>query len=524
MTEEQGATLDIKFQQRFSKNLLSNVVYFVLNVIIGLALVPFFLDTLGPAAYGLIPLATSLTSYITIFTDAVNGSISRYLTIDLQRSDFARANETYNTSLFGMLLIVLMCVPISILIAISSPSFFDIGDSAVVDVVLLFSLIFISVLLRAFGSTFMTTLFAYNRMDLRNIVNIVYQLIPVILIVSIFLIFGPSLVAVGTSYLLAAVISVFVSYVFSRKTCPQLKTNHHYFSKLRFKEMGGVTFWLIINRFGGLLVTNVSLIFVNILYGVVAETGYSLVLTFNILLVSIGSLITSILTPMIYSYYSKGDMSGLITFSKFSIKIVGLLIALPVGLVCIFSSQFLTLWVGSEYTYLVPLMWILIIPSLLEVQVAAIGGVNIACLRVRFPAIYAVLCGFFNIGLILLFNFLFDIGYYNVALSYLISRVILGIAIYTPIYIAYILGAPHFTFIKSMLYGYISLAGLLVVGIIFTSFISVDSLLMLIIAGTGFSIIYLLIILKLILKKNERDLIRSCIPKTIGKLIPEWIL
>ncbi len=524
MTETECAPLDIKFQQRFSKNLISNVVYFVLNVIIGLALVPFFLDTLGEAAYGLIPLATSLTSYITIFTDAVNGSISRYLTIDLQKSDFVRATETYNTSLFGMLLIVLICVPISIVIAISSPSFFDIGDSAVVDVILLFSLIFISVLVRAFGSTFMTTLFAYNRMDLRNIVNIVYQLIPVILIVGIFLIFGPSLITVGASYLFAAVISVFVSYIFSRKTCPQLKINHHYFSKLRFKEMGGVTFWLIINRFGGLLITNVSLVFVNILYGVVAETGYSLVLTFNILLVAIGSLITSILTPMIYSYYSKGDIAGLVTFSKFSIKIVGMLLALPVGLVCIFSSQFLTLWVGSEYIYLVPLMWILIIPSLLEVQVAAIGGVNIACLRVRFPAIYAVLCGFLNIGLILLFNSLFDIGYYNVAFSYLISRVILGIATYTPIYIAYILGAPRFTFVKSMFYGYAALFCLLIVGVGFTSILYINSIWLLLLSGVSISILYIFVIFRIFLQKNERNQLKSLLPNWINKYILKWVL
>lgn len=58
------APLDIKFQSRFLPNLVSNVIYFILNIIIGLALVPFFLDTLGEAAYGLVPLATSVTSYV----------------------------------------------------------------------------------------------------------------------------------------------------------------------------------------------------------------------------------------------------------------------------------------------------------------------------------------------------------------------------------------------------------------------------------------------------------------------------
>lgn len=111
------APLDIKFTQRISKNVTSNIVYFVINIIIGLKLVPYFVDTLGLAAYGLIPLATSITSYVTLIIDSLNTSISRFLTIDLQRSDIARANQTFNTALFGTLAIVLILIPIVLLVS-----------------------------------------------------------------------------------------------------------------------------------------------------------------------------------------------------------------------------------------------------------------------------------------------------------------------------------------------------------------------------------------------------------------------
>jgi membrane protein EpsK len=96
------AALDINFSKRFSTNLISNIIYFILNLIIGLALAPFFLDTLGPSAYGLIPLATSVSSYVTLLISSVNSSVSRFLTIDLQKGDIDAANKTFNTALFGI--------------------------------------------------------------------------------------------------------------------------------------------------------------------------------------------------------------------------------------------------------------------------------------------------------------------------------------------------------------------------------------------------------------------------------------
>ena len=102
--------LDIKFAQRLPANLISNLLFFILNIIVGLFLVPFFLDTLGTVAYGLIPLATSITGYVTLVIDSLNTSISRFLTIDLQRADVNRANETFNTALFGTLAIIIILI------------------------------------------------------------------------------------------------------------------------------------------------------------------------------------------------------------------------------------------------------------------------------------------------------------------------------------------------------------------------------------------------------------------------------
>jgi len=67
------------------KNLITNVVLFLVSILIGVFLVPYYIDTLGVSSYALVPLATSITSYVNLVIQSLNSSVSRYLTVDLQR-------------------------------------------------------------------------------------------------------------------------------------------------------------------------------------------------------------------------------------------------------------------------------------------------------------------------------------------------------------------------------------------------------------------------------------------------------
>lgn len=523
MTEEEGAPLDIKFQQRFSKNLISNVVYFVLNVIIGLALVPFFLDTLGEAAYGLIPLATSLTSYVTLVIDAVNGAIARYLTIDLQRGDTTKANETFNTAVFGTLGIILILVPISIIVAGLAPSIFDIGTESPTAVFLIFALVFGSILIRAWSSNFMVTLFAYNRLDLRNYVNITNILVQLILVIILFICINPSLPFVGLSYFFASFISLVFAYGLSKWLCPFLTIKPSAFSKLRMREILGIAGWTTITKLGLVLKGQVALMIVNIMFGAIAGTQYSLALLWSSLLIGIISMVTNCFTPMIYSYRARDDKHGMKKFVAFSVKITTLITALLIGLVCIFAAQLLKIWVGEEYMFLASLVMVIIIPVIFSVQSSCCAPVNAAYVKVRLPAIANIFGGGLTIILALTLPNIFGIEMYGVALGVGISTCLISCFI-SPIYGAYILNTRLSTFLKPAVPGYIALVILILFGILLNNLFSIDTLFEVLLAGGIITIVYFLIIFKILLTKNERILIRSCIPSYIAKVIPQWLL
>lgn len=515
--------LDIKFTQRFSINLTSNILYFILNIIIGLALVPFFLDTLGTAAYGLIPLATSITSYVTLIIDSLNTSISRFLTIDLQRADIKRANETFNTALFGTFGVILLLVPVALAAAWYAPVFFNIGDQSATDVFLLFAFIFASVLVRAWSSNFMVILFAYNRLDLRNYVNSTNLIVQLVLVITLFLCLGPSLVLVGLSYAGAAIATLALAFILSKRTCPPLKISLTSFAQSRLREIGGMSLWVLINSIGLLLNTQVALIIVNKLFGDVAGAEYSLAVIWSTLLIGIAALITNLFTPMTYSYYAKQDREGLIQFTSTTIKVIGLFMALPIGLVCIFSPQLLTIWVGAEFAHLAPLIWICVAPVILQIMVSCISPITVAYNRVRSLVILTLPMGFLNIGLALLLPYTFDIGMYGVALAGFIT-LFLRYGLINPLFVASIIQIPKFSFLKMMLYGIGGVFVLSVTGIAILSFVTISALPAIILVGFGIAVVYFLFVLNIVIRPKERKMIRSCLPGVCQRRIPSWLL
>lgn len=504
--------------------MLSNIVYFVINIIIGLKLVPYFVDTLGLAAYGLIPLATSVTSYVTLIIDSFNTSISRFLTIDLQRSDLARANQTFNTALFGTLAIMLILIPIVFFVAWFAPEFFDTGNTPSNDVFILFSLILGSVLIRAWSSNFMVTLFAYNRLDYRNLVNVINVITQLILVVVFFTIFSPSLVYVGISYFAAALISLFVAYYLSRKVCPDIQISMSSYSHTRFREIGGIAFWVVIDAIGFMLNANIALVVVNRLFGNVAGSEYSLVILWSTLLYGISGLVTNAMTPMVFNYYSKRDTAGLIRFALFAMKCMSLFMTPIIGLICLFSSQLLTLWMGNnEYAHLAPLMWIVVSPVIVKVQVSAISSIGVGYGRVKIPAFYSLFAGILNVYLSYTLPFMFGLGVYGIAISGAITM-ILHTGISAPLYVAYIVRAPLTTFVKEMLRGISYFLGFIMAATLILAVFPASTIFMTIIIGLVLLIGYSTLVLTCIIHKDEKEQLRSCLPEILIRHIPTRVL
>jgi O-antigen/teichoic acid export membrane protein len=515
---ETESEMNQRFVSQLPGNLISNIAYFLVNVIIGILLVPYFLSTLGVAAYGLIPLASSITGYVAIVVQSLNTTVSRYLTVDLQRNDFVAANRTFNTAFFGLLIIIALTIPIVIVVSYFIPAIFNVPAGQETGAIILLFCACLSFFISSLAGTYSVQLYAYNRLDLTNLVNIVSTLVQVGLIVSFFNLWGPSLIFVGSAYIGSAIVSSVIAIILAKRVCPYLSLSLHSFDQSRVKDLGEMGGWILIGQIGTLLFLQIDLIVVNLLFGATSAGEYAIVLKWGNVLRTIAGVLAGVLTPIILTYYARDHIEKLIQVAKSATKLMGLSIALPIGLVCGFAPQLLTVWVGAQYVFLAPLMILLTVHLLINLAVLPLFSINVAYNRVRIPGIVTLILGAVNFVLAVILSLFTGLGYYGVAAAGAIVLTSKN-AIFTPWYATKILGVGVNTFTGSMITGVV--AGLLigVVAAVLGFFLPLTKLIPLITVGGILSLIYIFLIWRIGLTTSERRLFGSYLPEKIRRIV-----
>lgn len=510
------------FTKQFPRNLAANIGYFVVNIIVGILLVPYFVSTLGVAAYGLIPLATSITGYVAIIVQSLNTAVSRFLTVDLQREDYTAANRTFNTAFFGLTAVVLLMIPVVIAVAYYVPVIFSVPSGQENGSTLLFLGVCTALLLRSWSGNFTVQLFAYNRLDLQNIVNLTNFIVQTGLIVLSFTLFGPNLAFVGGAYIAGALVASAISIVLAKRICQHLSISVRSFDRSKIRDLCGMGWWVSVGYIGGLLFSNIDLIVVNMIFGAPSAGEYAIAQQWSILIQTIGGLLAGILTPMVISYYARGQIETLTRVLKSSIKMMGLALALPIGYICGFARELITIWVGEERAFLALLVVILVLPQLINQVVTPLLSVNVAYNRTRIPGIVTILMGILNLLLAIILSLFTDLGYYGVALAGIII-VTFKHAFFNPWYAGRILGIPTRSISAFILPGII--ATILVWGVtaIISNIFVVTTLSSLISIGSIITIIYLVIMWSVGLDNYERHLILSMIPTNLRNIFEAYL-
>jgi len=496
---------------QFPKNLAANIGFFLVNFIIGLYLVPFFISTLSIAAYGFIPLVTSITGYVGIVVQSLNTSITRFLTVDLQRKDYNAANKIFNTAFFYLTLIVFIMIPVIVIFSLFIPTIFQIPVGQEMDSTFLFIAVSFSFLIRSWSGTYTVQLFAFNRLDLQNFVNITNLIIQTALIIFFFNILNPSLIFVGYAYLIGSIISSIISIILAKRVCPYLHISFSHFDRTKIDELSVMGFWVLINQIGTLLFLQIDIIIVNLLFGATSTGEYAIVLQLVILLRAIAGILSGVLTPTIISYFSKNQTNSLITVSKSAVKLLGLAMALPIGLICGFAPLLLTLWVGEQYAFLAPLMAIMTLHLAVNLAVLPLFSINVAYNCVRIPGIVTFLMGIWNFILAITLPLITGWGYYGVAIAGAIVLTLKN-CIFTPWYASKIIGINIYTFIRSMIPGIFATIIIWIISSIFMIFLpalGIIELLPIVVLITG---IYICFIWKYGLDTFEHMIIHSYLP------------
>ena len=182
-------------------NLLSNFANLFTNILLGLFFTPYLVKTLGIAAYGVLPLALLINSYINVVTGALIGSMSRFYSIELVAERYKEASEYLSIAFISLASFFILLMPLLGIFIYNIDDVLNIPDIYVYDSKVLFIFIIFSFFLSMCSSLLNITQFALNRLDIMNTIKISRNVFKVIFVLLFFCYFDVNLQNIGLAFL-----------------------------------------------------------------------------------------------------------------------------------------------------------------------------------------------------------------------------------------------------------------------------------------------------------------------------------
>jgi membrane protein EpsK len=437
---------------RHKLNLATTIVGFCISIVTGLWFTPYLVHSLGPAAYGLIPLATTIVSYFSLLSQTLSAALTRNLAIAFSSGNIDSANRAFGTilSATGVACAALL-LPLGA-VAIFSPSMFQIPAGMDGETRLLFGAVALSFLLSLVSTCFSAVSFSTNRIYLNNLVSAAQTLLRLGVTVALFRWLGPGTVQAATGILLASLSAVTFTILAAKYSMPQLKLRHFDYDGAVFRGVYRTSAHQLVMQVGTVLVMSSEIVLVNKLFGHYDAGRYAAVTQWLLLLRNATIALTVLFVPTMLSLHARGRHDLLIQFVKRSMRWIGICLALPVGYLCGLSSQVLTVWLGPSFGDLWPILCIQTAPLVVISAIVPLYSISLAADRVLPSGIVQCLTGLIGIGLSLLAVTQFGAGMRAIAICVgwsLLAKEVL----FMPTYAAHNIKASYGTFYSSLVPG-----------------------------------------------------------------------
>ncbi len=514
--------LNLNFSEKTSLNILTNVIRTAAMALVGILMVPYYVGTLGIASYAIIPLATTMSTYIQLITECIAFSSVRYSTLAFNKGDIDEANKTISTSFFGLGKMYILFLPIGLLLSYLAPSIFSISTNAY-DVQILFALIITSSMAVTLSIPFNGVFFASNNLHLLYLTKFAYTVSQVVTIIALFSFGTPSLIYIGAGYAVSSILMFVMLYLLARRTEKRMVIRRNPYDKKLFKEIGSLGLWSTLTNIGDLFYIQLSMVLVNLYLGSAFQGEFALIATIVSMMNTAVYTITDTVDALIFKMYSDSDTKSLANMMSTGMKMITVIVALPAVFLIAFSHEFLGAWVGDAYAHLAKLLTIGVLGNMAFCTVVIAKNVPKVFLKVRIPTVVTVVMGFFNAFATL---WVLNSHYASNESALMVwAATMIVLSIFNAIYVAHLLGTPKYTYLLQILYGYILVAVLYIPLTALNDFLNVPSswipllALLFVLFFAYFVVAYILLF-----SRSEKELLEKMLPARISKHLPKTSL
>lgn len=498
-------TQDITSNKRIAKNLLFNSVSFAINFVISFFFTPYLIRTVGKEAYSFFPLVNDIIGYSSIVTTAVGSMAGRFITMRIYKDDMEGANRYLNSMWVAYLLLSVLFTLLSILCVVFIDDILSVPAYLLREVQGLFGLGLISLVLSLLTGYLGIATYVKNRLDLSSSAGMICNLIRIGSILLLFYLFKPSILFMSLSALIAGVASLVFNYNFKKRLLPELTIDpKRYFSFNYIKQLISSGVWNSVNQLSNLLLSQFDLLLTNMFIGAAVTGDYAIAKTAPSLLLQLAAMLSGTFCAQFNILYAKGQYDDVINETRKSMVIVGMIMALPIGFLSVFSADFFSLWVPTEDAFFLRnlTLWT-IIPLVLSTSINPIFGLFTITNKLKVPSVVLLISGVVQTLIIFVLLFFTDLGVWAIVITSAFEKIIRNI-FFTIIYGAKCLGKPWYSLYPTLIRGICGNCVVIGVCLMFHSLLTISTWYDFIIAGLSSCAIAFTINLFVMMTKTER--------------------
>ena len=340
-------------------NLIAQTIAYAVNLGISFFLTPYIVNHIGVEANGFVGLANNFIEYAQLITVALNSMAGRFITIKLHQKNEKEANKYFTSVFFANLFLAIVLTIVFSFVIVFLDKLLNISAGLVIDIKILWILIFANFIVSLFASIFSVSTFFANRLDKTAISNIRGILIKAIILVVCYTFFKPFTFYVGIAMLALGINNLISHIVYKKKLVPQLKIDKNNFDIKYVKELVSSGIWNSVSKLSSILSSGLDLLITNIFVNSVAMGVMNLSKTVSNIVLSLFGTLASIFAPQLTISYAEGDVGGMKNQLISSIKLMGLFSAIPIAILVGFGKEFYQLWVPTQNADLLELLTII---------------------------------------------------------------------------------------------------------------------------------------------------------------------
>ncbi|MES5395852.1 MATE family efflux transporter [Bacillus amyloliquefaciens] len=434
---------------KFAINFGANVTAFLLSVFLSVWMTPFIVKTLGVEAFGFVHLTQNIINYFSIITVALSSVVVRFFSVAAHRGNRDEANAYVSNYLAASVVIsLLLAVPLA------GTAFFidrimNVPAGLLTDVRLSIVIGSVLFMLTFFMAGFATGPFFANKLYITSSIQAVQMLVRVLCVLALFTFLPPKIWQIQLSALAGAICAAVLTFYFFKKLIPWFSFRRKALSLQTSKVLFSAGAWSSVNQIGVLLFLQIDLMTANLVLGPSEAGVYAAIIQFPLLLRSLAGTLASLFAPVLTSFYSKGDMEGLLSYANKAVRLNGLLLALPAALLGGLAEPFLSIWLGPSFVQTAPILYIHAAYLAVSLSVMPLFYVWTAFNKQKTPAVVTLCLGGLNVLLAVVLSGPAHLGLYGITIAGAVS-LILKNAVFTPLYVSHITGFQKTAFYKGM--------------------------------------------------------------------------